>query len=275
MRFALSTALRFSRVLAPSALIVALAGCGLFDKAPADPAERMSAQQLYAEARADLDGKRFDTAIKSLARLEARFPFGVWAQQAQLDTAYAHYKLGDRVQALVSIERFIRLNPSSDLLDYAWYLKGLINFNEDQGILAKLGGQDLSERDPRAARESFEAFRVVVTRYPDSRYADDARARMTYLVNALAGSEVHVARHYFTRGAYLAAVNRAQAVVAQYQTSPAVEEALAILVRSYEKLGMETQRQDAERILKANFPKSTLLSRPIGSPQRAWWAIWN
>lgn len=275
MRFALSTALRFSRVLAPSALIVALAGCGLFDKAPADPAERMSAQQLYAEARADLDGKRFDTAIKSLARLEARFPFGVWAQQAQLDTAYAHYKLGDRVQALVSIERFIRLNPSSDLLDYAWYLKGLINFNEDQGILAKLGGQDLSERDPRAARESFEAFRVVVTRYPESRYADDARARMTYLVNALAGNEVHVARHYFTRGAYLAAVNRAQAVVAQYQTSPAVEEALAILVRSYEKLGMETQRQDAEHILKANFPKSTLLSRPIGSPQRAWWAIWN
>ncbi|MEY4864246.1 MAG: outer membrane protein assembly factor BamD precursor, partial [Pseudomonadota bacterium] len=182
---------------------------------------------------------------------------------------------GDRVQALVAIERFIRLNPSSDLLDYAWYLKGLINFNEDQGILAKLGGQDLSERDPRAARESFEAFRIVVTRYPDSRYADDARARMTYLVNALAGSEVHVARHYFTRGAYLAAVNRAQAVVAQYQTSPAAEEALAILVRSYEKLGMETQRQDAERILKANFPKSTLLSRPIGAQQRAWWAIWN
>jgi outer membrane protein assembly factor BamD len=235
----------------------------------------MSAQQLYAEARADLDGKRFDTAIKALARLEARFPFGVWAQQAQLDTAYAHYKLGDRVQALVAIERFIRLNPSSELLDYAWYLKGLINFNEDQGILANLGGQDLSERDPRAARESFEAFKVVVTRYPASRYADDARARMTYLINALAGSEVHVARYYFTRGAYLAAVNRAQAVVAQYQTSPAVEEALAILIRSYEKLGMDTQRQDAERILQMNFPKSTLLSRPIGAPQRAWWALWN
>ncbi|MFZ9407890.1 MAG: outer membrane protein assembly factor BamD [Burkholderiaceae bacterium] len=275
MRLNCSIALRLSRVLAPSVMIVALTGCSLFDKANADPAERMSAQQLYAEARSELDSKRFDTAVKALAKLEARFPFGIWAQQAQLDTAYAHYKLGDRVQALVAIERFIRLNPSSELLDYAWYLKGLINFNEDQGILANLGGQDLSERDPRAARESFEAFKLVVTRFPESRYADDSRARMTYLVNALAGSEVHIARYYFTRGAYLAAVNRAQAVVAQYQTSPAVEEALAILVRSYDKLGMDTQRQDAERILKANFPKSTMLSRPLGAPQKAWWSFWN
>ena len=275
MRLANRLAFRISRVLAPSAMIVALAGCSLLGKAEVDPTERMSAQQLYAEARNDLDSKRFDTAIKTLAKLESRFPFGVWAQQAQLDTAYSHYKLGDRVQALVAIERFIRLNPSSDLLDYAWYLKGLINFNEDQGILANLGGQDLSERDPRAARKSFEAFKVVATRFPESRYAEDARQRMTYLVNALASSETHVARYYYTRGAYLAAVSRAQAVIAQYQTSPAVEEALAILVRSYEKLGMDTQRQDAERILKANFPNSTRLSRPIGTPDRAWWALWK
>jgi outer membrane protein assembly factor BamD len=274
MRFACRLDSRFTRVLGASILIVALAGCGLFGKAEVDPTERMSAQQLYAEARKDLDSKRFDSALKMLAKLESRFPFGIWAQQAQLDTAYARYKQGDRVQALVSIERFIRLNPASEWLDYAWYLKGLINFNDDQGLLANLGGQDLSERDPRAARESFEAFRTVLTRYPESRYADDARARMTYLVNGMAANEVHVARYYFTRGAFLAAANRAQAVVAQYQTSPAVEDALAILVRSYERLGLDTQRNDAERILKANFPNSRVLERPLGARERSWWSIW-
>jgi outer membrane protein assembly factor BamD len=274
MRFACRLVPRFNRWLGVSLAIVALAGCGLFNKAEVDPTERMSAQQLYSEARNDLNARRFENAIKLLAKLESRFPFGVWAQQAQMDTAYAHYKQGDRVQALVAIERFIRLNPASELLDYAWYLKGLINFNEDQGLLANLGGQDLSERDPRAARESFEAFRVVVTRYPNSRYADDSRARMTYLVNGMAASEVHVARYYFTRGAYLAAANRAQAVVTQYQTAPAVEQALALMVRSYERLGMDTQRQDAERILKANFPNSRALDSSQSSGGRKGWSLW-
>lgn len=274
MRFACRLVPRINRWLGVSLAIVALAGCGLFNKTEVDPTERMSAQQLYSEARNDLNAKRFESALKLLAKLESRFPFGVWAQQAQLDTAYAHFKQGDRVQALVAIERFIRLNPASELLDYAWYLKGLINFNEDQGLLANLGGQDLSERDPRAARESFEAFRMVVSRYPDSRYADDARARMTYLVNGMAASEVHVARYYFVRGAYLAAANRAQAVVTQYQTAPAVEQALALMVRSYERLGMETQRQDAERILKANFPKSRALDTLQPSQPRKGWSLW-
>ncbi len=274
MRFACRLVPRFNRWLGVSVAIVAFAGCGLFNKTEVDPTERMSAQQLYSEARNDLTGKRYESAIKLLAKLESRFPFGIWAQQAQLDTAFAHYKQGDRVQALVAIERFIRLNPASELLDYAWYLKGLINFNEDQGLLANLGGQDLSERDPRAARESFEAFRVVVTRYPDSRYADDARARMTYLVNGMAASEVHVARYYYVRGAYLAAANRAQAVVTQYQKAPAVEEALVLMIRSYEKLGMDTQRNDAERILKANFPNSRALNALPDSRTRKGWSLW-
>lgn len=266
------------RAVAASLAIVwaaSLSGCGIFGKGEIDPTAKMSPREIYNQGKSDLDSGRYLDAAKLFGKLESRYPFGAWAQQAQLDSAYAYYKAADRVQALAGIERFIRLYPTSDQLDYAYYLKGLINFNEQDGLISRLGGQDLSERDQRSAREAFEAFRQVVTRYPESKYAQDSRDRMRYLVNAMAGSEVHVARYYYIRGAYVAAINRAQGVVKQYQTSPAVEEALFIAMKGYEKLGLETQRSDAERVLRTNFPQTTLFDRGLNLNERSWWEIWR
>lgn len=256
-------------------MLTALAGCGIFGKGDIDRTAKMTPSEIYAEAKEEIAAGRYGEAVKLLTKLESRYPFGAWAQQAQLDTAFAFYKENDRTQALVAIERFIRLYPTSDKLDYAYYLKGLINFNDEQGALARLGGQDLSERDLKAARESFEAFRQVLVRYPDSKYAEDSRLRMQYLVNAMAGGEVHIARYYYNRGAFLAAVNRAQSVVAQYQGAPAVEEALFIMMKSYERLGLQELRGDAERILRRNFPDSELPAKGLQFADRSWWQVWR
>lgn len=261
---------------AAAALVLAtVAGCGIFGKGEIDRTAKMSPAEIHAEAKDEMSSGRYGEAAKLLVKLESRYPFGAWAQQAQLDQAYAHYKDNDRTQALIAIERFIRLYPTSEQLDYAYYLKGLINFNDDQGALASLGQQDLSERDLKAARESFEAFRQVITRFPESRYADDSRARMRYLVNSMAGGEVHIARYYFRRGAYLAAINRAQGVVQQYQGAPAVEEALFIMVKSYEQLGLEELRADAERVMRLNFPDSKLYASGLQFDNRSWWQVWR
>ncbi len=257
-------------------LIVALTGCGIFGQGgEVDRTAKMSPNEIYAEAKDEIASGRYGEAVKLLAKLESRFPFGAWAQQAQLDTAFAHYKDGERTQALITIERFIRLYPTSEQLDYAYYLKGLVNFNENQGIMSSFGLQDLSERDNKAAREAFEAFRQVITRFPESKYTEDSRDRMRYLVNAMAGSEVHIARYYYTRGAYLAAVNRAQGVIQQYQTTPAVEEALFILMQAYEQLDMPEQRADAERVLRRNFPETKLFARGLKLDNRSWWEVWR
>jgi outer membrane protein assembly factor BamD len=261
---------------AAAALVLAgLAGCGIFGKGDIDRTAKMSPNEIYAEAKDEMSAGRYGEAAKLLVKLESRYPFGAWAQQAQLDQAYAHYKENDRTQALVAIERFIRLYPTSEQLDYAYYLKGLVNFNDDPGAMASIGRQDLSERDLKAARESFEAFRQVITRFPDSRYAEDARARMRYLVNSMAGGEVHIARYYFRRGAYLAAINRAQGVVQQYQGAPAVEEALFIMLKGYEKLGLEDLRADADRIMRLNFPNSEFYARGLRFDDRSWWEVWR
>jgi outer membrane protein assembly factor BamD len=263
------------RGMVAAASCALIAGCGIFGTGDVDRTAKMTPNEIHAEAKDEMASGRWGEAVKLLAKLESRYPFGSWAQQAQLDTAYAHYKDGDRTQALIAVERFIRLYPTHDRLDYAFYLKGLINFNDDQGALARLGGQDLSERDQRAAREAFEAFRQVITRWPESRYAEDARERMQYLVNAMAGGEVHIARFYFSRGAYLAAINRAQAVVQLYRTTPAVEDALFIMMKGYERLGLQEQRADAERVLRRNFPDSTLFERGISRDDRSWWQVWR
>jgi outer membrane protein assembly factor BamD len=261
--------------MAAAVLLAAAAGCGIFGKGQVDRTAKMSPQEIYAEAKDEMSSGRYGEAAKLLGKLEARYPFGAYAQQAQLDTAFAHYKDGDRTQALIAIERYIRLYPTSPQLDYAFYLKGLINFNDEQGIIARWGGQDLSERDLKAARESFEAFRQVLARFPESRYAEDSRARMRYLVNAMAGGEVHIARYYFNRGAYLAAVNRAQGVIQQYQGAPAVEEALFIMLKGYEKLGLEELRADTERVMRLNYPKSELFARGLQFDDRSWWQVWR
>jgi outer membrane protein assembly factor BamD len=261
--------------LAVVALSVSLAGCGLLPD-QIDETKSWSANKLYGTAKESLADGNFARAIELFEKLEARFPYGPYAQQAQLEVAYAYYKDNEPVSAIAACERFIKLHPNHPNVDYAYYLKGLANFIEDQGLLASLGDQDMSERDPRAAREAFEAFRDLTLRFPDSKYTPDSLARMKYLVNALAYHEVHVARHYYKRGAYVAAANRGKYVLEHYQQAPALEEALAIMARSYAKLGLDTPRDDALKVLKHNFPNSPYLGdQPTSAgSKKAWWKFW-
>jgi len=231
--------------------------------------------ELYADAKEDMASGAWDTAIKTLERVEGRAAGTILAQQAQLDLAYAYWRSGERAQALAAIERFIKLNPSSPALDYALYLRGVINFNDDIGIMGSLAGQDLAERDSKASRDAYQAFRQLVTQFPDSAYAEDARLRMDYILNTLAQYELYVARYYFRRGAYVAAVNRAQQAVVDFDGAPATEEALYIMVQSYDRLGLDTLRDDANRVFQTNFPNSRLPIDGLPRSGKAWWHIWN
>jgi outer membrane protein assembly factor BamD len=261
-------------LLAAVLLAVAFAGCGGLNSAD-DETLGWSAQKLYGEAKDAMAGKDWPKAIKYLEKLEARYPYGRFAQQAQLEVAYCHWKDGERASAVAATDRFIKLYPNHPNVDYAWYLKGLVNFNETIGVLWWLTTPDLSDRDPRSSREAFNAFKEVVVRYPESRYAEDSAARMRYLINTLAQYEVHVARYYMKRGAYLAAANRAQYAIKTYQQAPALEDAVYVLVRAYDSLGMDALRDDATRVMRANFPKSRYLSGQEVKPDVPWWRIWD
>ena len=252
-----------------------LAGCGIFSGQEPDETMGWSAQRLYGEAKDSMGNKQWDQAIKYFEKLEARFPYGRFAQQAGLEIAYCHWKGDDRAAALAAADRFIKLYPNHQHVDYAYYLKGLINFNDDQGLLGFLSSQDMSDRDPKGAREAFEAFREVVTRFPESRYAADAAARMRYLVNSLAAHEVHVARYYMKRTAYIAAANRAQYAIQHYPQAPAVEEAVFILVKAYDALGMPELRDAADRVMQKNFPDSAYLKPGGRKPDVPWWRLWD
>ncbi len=265
----------FSSLLAAglTASVLALTACSSTPNQ--DDQKTWAADKLYQSAKSDTSVGNYDAALKTLAILESRFPFGTYAQQAQLDTAYVKYKQSEMADALVAVDRFMRLYPNHASLDYAMYLKGLINFNENQGFFARVGNQDLSERDMKAARDGFDNFKELVTRFPQSRYAPEARQRMNYLVNNIAAGEVHVARYYFRRGAYVAAANRAKEVVRGYSDAPAIEEALAILWRSYEQLGIPDLAADAQRVLTSNYPKSDYLTAAIIQDDRRWWQVWR
>ena len=234
-----------------------MAACSFIDKH--DPTAGYSAEKLYREAKEALDGGQYDLAIKRYETLESRFPYGRYSQQGQLEIAYAYYKQSEQASAVAATERFMKLHPNHPNVDYAYYLKGLVYFNEDLGLLGKVSRQDRTERDPKAARESFDAFKELVQRFPESKYTPDALARMKYLVNALASHEVHVARYYMKRGAYVAASNRAQYALRNYPQAPAQEEALLIMIQVYDVLGMAELRNDAERVLRKNFPDSAQL----------------
>lgn len=249
-----------------------MSGCASLRNSP-DETKDWSVQKLYSEANSELMGRNYANAIKLYEKLEARFPYGRYAQQAQLEIAYAHYKEGDAPLAIAAAERFIKHHPNHPNVDYAYYLRGLANFNDDLGLLHLVSRQDLTERDPKAARDAFDAFRELVQRFPNSRYAEDARARMAYLVNALASNEVHVARYYLRRGAYVAAANRAQSALANYPQAPAGEEALLIMVKAYDALGLTDLRNDAERVMLKNFPNSKYLKGPVKS-NKPWWVLW-
>ncbi|MBC3936893.1 outer membrane protein assembly factor BamD [Undibacterium sp. CY7W] len=251
---------------------LAVSGCGtLGDKG--DETKTWSAAKLYAEAKDEMASGSYEKAIQYFEKLESRFPFGTYAQQAQMDTAYAYYKQGDQAQALAAVERFIKLHPNHANLDYMYYLRGLITFNDQLGLLNFLANQDITERDPKASRDSFDAFKQLVTQFPDSKYTPDALSRMKYLVNALAQYDVHVARYYHRRGAYLAAANRAQSAITEYPDAPAIEEAMFILVKSYDSLGMTDLRDDANRVFLKNFPQSAYLTGNAKN-RSAWWKFW-
>ncbi len=246
-------------------------GCSTTDK---DDLSASNAEKLYKQAREDMDSGSYERAIKTLERVEGLAAGSLLAQQALLDMAYLNWRSGEKATALTTVDRFIKLNPSSPALDYALYLKGVINFNDSLGLLGSVFGQDLAERDQRAARDAYQAFKQLADQFPNSRYTPDGRQRMGFIVNSLATYEVHVARYYFRRGAYVAAAARAQQAVAEFQQSPAIEEALYILMESYDKLALNELRDDAGRVLRKNFPNSAYLTKGLAVRDKPWWKFW-
>ncbi len=256
-----------------SALAGSLTGCGLLPE-QIDETKNWSASKLYYSAKEYLAEGNYTEAVKMFERLEARYPYGAYAQQSQLEVAYAYYKDAEPASAIAACERFIKLHPNHPNVDYAYYLKGLANFAEDTGLLAQLADQDMSERDPKSAREAFDAFKELVTRFPQSRYAEDAAGRMRYLVNNLATHEVRVARYYYKRGAYVAAAARGKYALENYRQAPALEEGLAIMAKSYDKLNLPDLRDDALRVLKLNFPNSLYVAGDGPAQAKPWWKLW-
>jgi len=254
-------------------LLLALSGCGIFQSDEEDDTKGWSAGRLYSEAREEAAMGNYERAITLYERLESRYPFGTYAQQAQMEVAYTYYRQEDQVQALAAVDRFIKLHPNHPNVDYMYYLRGLVNFNDKLGMFNFIARQDISERDPRALRYAFDAFKELVQKFPESKYSADASDRLKYLVNALAQHEVHVADYYYRRGAYLAAANRAQAVVTEFSDAPAIEQALFIMIQSYDALNMAQLRDDAKRVFEHNFPNSEW---PSGGPKnkQPWWKLW-
>jgi outer membrane protein assembly factor BamD len=266
-----SVTVRFLPSLAGTlAIALLMSGCSSLDE---DKTAKQSPNKIYADARDEMASGGYERAIPLFEKLEGRAAGTPLAQQAQLEKAYAQYKSSDQAAALSTLDRFMKQHPASPALDYALYLKGIVNFNDNMGPLGFIARQDLSERDQKAAKESFESFKELITRFPDSKYSGDARARMRYIVNSLAAYEVHVARYYYNRGAYVAAANRAQNAITDYQDVPAVEEALYILTRSYEQLGMKELAADTRRVLEKTYPQSEYVTGARNS-QRPWWKLW-
>ena len=253
--------------LAFLALVASFGGCNLFPEVK-DPYAGFTAEQLYRQAKDAMAEGNFTKAVKLYEALEARYPYGRYAQQALLEGAYANYRTGETTAAIAACDRFIRTYPNHPSVDYAYYLKGLVYFREDQGLIGYVYELELSDRDPKSMRESFNAFKELVAKFPDSRYAQDSLDRMRYLANSLALYEVKVARYYYNRGAYVAAVNRAQQALVLYPRTPAEKDALEILVQCYDKLGLTQLREDKQAILKLTFPNAA------PPPSKPWWQFW-
>jgi outer membrane protein assembly factor BamD len=240
-------------VIAAVFLSVQLAGCSLLPD-QIDKTKDWSASKFYSEAKAALADGDYEEAIQYYEKLEARFPFGRYAQQSQMEVAYAYYRYDEPASALAAADRFIKLYPRHPNIDYMFYLKGLINFNAGKDLISRYLPQDPTQRDPGSARASFDDFALLLKKYPESKYTQDARQRMIFLRNNLAEYEVHVANYYMRRNAYIAAANRAKYVVENYQKTTAVPKALALMARSYKILGLNELSDDALRVLKLNYP---------------------
>lgn len=246
-RFALKT---IALILLSSFII----GCG--KKSNKDDYAGKTAEQIYAQSKANIEDKRYHLAIKDLEALEARFPYGKYSDKAQIGLAFVQYKSGEYETALAEADRFLHLHPKNKDADYAYYLKGLINFDRNFSAAFKYMPLDRSKREPTFARQSFDDFKVLLEKYPSSKYAPDARKRMITLKNQLAHHELHIAKYYLDKGAYLAAANRANYILNKFDKSTATEDALITMVKAYQKLGMDELANDAIATLKRNFPNS-------------------
>ncbi|MGL4768358.1 MAG: outer membrane protein assembly factor BamD [Formosimonas sp.] len=235
-----------------------LAGCSVFGKKKeVNEFAGWSVDKIYAEARDNMTSKDYSRSAKLLEATIAQYPFSAQAVQAQLELPYVLWKDDERAKALAAADRFIALNASHPQVDYVYYLKGLINFNQNVSYLATITGEGLNARDPKAAKLSFEAFKTLTEKFPNSRYSKDARNRMAYLVNTMAQQEVAVAQYYLERDAYVAAINRSQEVLRNFSATPATEDALIVMINAYDKLKLADLRNDTSRVLKQNYPNST------------------
>jgi outer membrane protein assembly factor BamD len=249
--------------------LLALSGCKSRDRA----LQRQGPEILYKQARSALRAYDFNTSIKTYEALTARFPFTNEARQARIDLIYAYYRAGESESAIDAADQFIRENPTHPRIDYAWYIKGLVDFERSPNILEKMFRVDLTERPPTNARKSFAAFKTVVEQFPKSDYAHDARKRMVYLRNRLADYEVHVASYYLRRGAYVAAAQRAKGAVEQYDGAPAIREALAILIESYDRLALGELAEQSRTVYQANFQDDVRAAQ--AKVHKGWWQFWK
>jgi len=237
------------------ATVVVLAGCATAGK----QGEEQAAKALYQEAQDAMASANYEGAVDTLEKLQARYPFGPYAEQAQLDIIYAYHKAGDPDSAISAADRFIKLNPRHPAVPYAQYMKGIAQMGRGQSSITRMFGIDRSSRNPKPLRAAFRSFQTVVTEYPDSPYAEDARKRMMIVRDLLSRHELHIAQFYMDRGAYVAAVNRAKDILQTYDETPAVETALEIMVKAYKQLGIPKLREDALRVLRENYPDNPLV----------------
>ncbi len=243
------------KLLLLSLFVAGLAACSNKEELDLPPGATSNEAELYHTAQRYLRNGNYELAVRSLQLLESRFPFGRYAEQAQLELIYAHYNNYEHEASIEAADRFIRLHPQHPNVDYAFYMKGLAAYTVDQGILDRFLPSDKTQRDASFARESFSEFAQLLARYPDSPYATDAKARMVHLRNLLARHEINVANYYFKRGAYLAATNRGRYVVENFQHTPAVADGLAVMVQGYHLLGLDDLGQDSLDVLALNYPE--------------------
>ena len=234
--------------------LATLSGCSYFETQEVEAEDSWTVERIYSEAKSALSTADYHTALQYYSQLEARFPFGDYAQQALLESAYAYYKDDEPETALATIDRFMRVYPLNPNMDYAIYLRGLINFNRDIGLVEKYIPRDESQRDPGSARYALTDFTTLVNRYPTSNYSEDAAQRVVYLRNRLAQHEINVAHYYMRRGAYLAAANRGKYVIENYPRTPAMPEALLMMAKAYKVLELNQLSADALRVLELNYP---------------------
>ena len=243
------------------AVFIGLLGCSSADDADVNRIPDKSAQALFLDAKEALSKGSYQEAVLILSAIDSRFPFGPISHQVQLDLIYANYKLGDAPQGIALTDRFLRLNPNHPNADYVYYMRALINLSTEEDLIQEAAGIDRSNRDPTASRSAFNDLKIILTQYPDSKYATDATKRMIEIKSRLAQYELAVARYSMKREAYASAANRGRYIVEYFSPSEEVEEALEIMIDAYDKLGLPDLKNNAKKVLAVNYPNSPLLNQ--------------